>query len=530
MSIETAISAPRSTRRGATLAVVCAAIVLVPITATGASVALPAISGDLHTNLGASQWVVNAFFLTFASFMAITGSLADLTGRRRMFLGGVALFCGAMVVACIAPDIAVLITARAVAGIGAAAATTGGSALLAQAFEGPARAKAFAVFGTAIGLGLAFGPLVAGVLVTSLGGWRVFFLVAAVVLVPVLVAGPLLAESRSTTGATVDRAGAVTFTVGLSAFVFGLVEGPELGWQHPAVLAALVAFVVLMVVFQAVERRKAHPMFDVSLFAQPRFAAICAMPILLAFGFVALLIVLPPYFTAVDGLSAQNAGLLLVLLTGPTLVVPTLVGRIAHRIPQRLLLVLILVLVGAGTAWLTVIEPGVSVATLAGPLLTIGVGFGISLAILDAAAVSSVASARAGMAAGMFNTMRVTGESVAIAALGAVLTATTQSRLGDVLGGEAAGRATSRLLQGDMSGAAASAPGGGPVDFVQAAGQAYSGAMHVALWSLAGLSVLGAVVIGLLTGGRPAAEKGVAADEQSGIGENPVGSPDVSVG
>ncbi|MFC3995908.1 MFS transporter [Nocardiopsis sediminis] len=495
----------RRTRPALTLIVVCAAIVLVPVTATGASVALPDIGGELQTGLAAAQWVVNAFFLTFGSFMAITGSLADLTGRRRMFMIGVALFCAAMLVASFAPNIAVLIGARVLAGIGAAAATTGGSAVLAQTFEGPARLRAFAFFGTAIGMGLAFGPLVAGVLVTSLGGWRGFFLFAAVVVLPTLLAAPLLTESRDPNPAGIDWAGAITFTAGLSLFVFGLVQGPELGWTSPAVIGSLVAFAVLMAVFTVVERRKSHPMFDVSLFTQPRFVAICAMPVLLAFGFVALLIVLPPYFMAVDGVSAQYAGLLLVLLTGPTLIVPTLVGTIAARVGQRILLVATMLLVAVGTAWLTVIEPGVSIAMLAGPLLTIGIGFGISLAILDGAAVSSVAPSRAGMAAGIFNTMRLAGEAIAVALLGSLLAAITQSRLAETAGDAAQG-STARLLQGDMDGAVAAVPAALREGFTTVAGAAYTDALHVGLWALAALSLVGAVAVGALMGGAPPAD------------------------
>lgn len=502
MSADSPAPPDRRAKPALTLVLICAAIVLVPVTATGSSVAVPGISQDLSIGLAAAQWVVNGFFLTFGGFMAITGSLADLTGRRRMFAGGVALFCASMVLASFAPNIGLLIAARAVAGVGAAAATTGGSAVLAQTFSGVARTKAFGVFGTAIGLGLAFGPLVAGFLVTSLGGWRTFYLVAAVVLLPILLMSPLLKESRETTNGGIDWAGAVTFTAGLILFVFGLVEGPERGWTDPVVIGALAAFAVLMVVFTVVERRRAEPMFDVSLFARPRFLAICAMPVLLAFGFVALLIVLPPYFMAVDGVSAQYAGLLLVLLTGPTLVVPPVVNSLAGKVSQRLLLVVTMVLVAIGSAWLTVIGPGTSAFVLAGPLICIGIGFGISLAILDGAAVNSVEPGRAGMAAGIFNTMRLAGETISIAVLSAILAGVTRSRLAEAVDEETAAAATARLLQGDMDGAAGAASGAQASGFLEVAQAGYTDAMHAALWTIAVLSVLGALAVGLMMGER----------------------------
>ncbi|GAA4973543.1 MFS transporter [Pseudonocardia tropica] len=479
-------------RPGLTLGAVCAAIVLVPVTATGTPVALADISRGLGTGLTSAQWVVNAFFLTYASCMAISGSLADLTGRRRMFAGGVALFCASMLVAAFAPTIDVLVVARVVAGVGAACATTGGSALLAHSFDGRSRTRAFGAFGTAIGLGLAFGPLVAGVLV-GVGGWRIFFLVAAVAVLPVLVLVPRLTESRDAHPAGPDWAGAVTFTVALTLLVFGFVEAPSVGWSSPWIIGSFVVAAGLLGVFVAIERRVDHPLIDVSLFTEPRFLAIAAMPVLLAFGFVALLTVLPAYFMATGGISALGAGLLLMLLTAPTLVVPLAVSAVAHRVPERLLLVTIMALQAAGAAWLTGIRPEEGLLALAGPLLLIGAGFGVSLAILDGAAVSAVEPARAGMAAGVFNTMRLGGEAISIAVLGSVLAAVSGSRLREAVGPASAG-VTDRLLQGEMPADA------GAAVRVAAAG-AYTDALHTGLWAIAAVSVLGGIAVGLL--GRP---------------------------
>ncbi len=499
------VKAATGARPGFTLGVVCAAIALVPITATGTPLVLPDISAGLHTSLTLAQWVVNAFFLTFASFMAISGSLADLTGRRRMFASGIALFCLAMLVAAFAPVMGVLVVARVIAGIGAAGVITGGSALLANAFEGRARTRAFGLFGTAIGLGLAFGPLLAGAIVTSLGGWRVFFLLSAVVVLPSLVLARLLPESRDAHPAGPDWPGAITFTTGLTVFVLGFVEGPELGWGSPLIIGAFVACVVLLVAFVLIERRSAHPMIEVSLFTQPRFMAVCAMPVLLAFGFVAPLVELPEYLMAIYQLNAEQAGLLLVLLTGPTLVAPVLVSSVAHQVPRRVLLVASMALVAVGAAWLTVVHPGVGVGTWAGPLLVIGTGFGISLAILDGAAVSSVEPERVGMAAGVFNTMRLGGESVAVAVLGSLLTAITLAHLTSGLGAATARSVTTQVLQGNMPGDATGA--------VRAlAASAYTDALHVGLWTIAAISALGAVMVGVL------AREGKAVREQDVVG------------
>lgn len=205
---------------------------------------------------------------------------------------------------------------------------------------------------------------------------------------------------------------------------------------------------------------------------------------------------LPPYLMATSGYSARQAGLTLLLLTGPTLVMPPVSGALARRLSQRVLLVTTLLLVAAGTGLLATVPAGSGPARLALPLILIGTGFGVSLAVVDGAAVSSVEPARAGMAAGLFNTARITGEVVAIAVLGAVLSALTQASLTGPYGEARAARATSRLLQGDITGAVPA--GAGPLEFARLASAGYADALHTALWLLTLLSLAGALAVGLL--------------------------------
>jgi MFS family permease len=489
----------------AVLAAVCVALVFVPLTITGSGVILPDVSHTLHSGLTSTQWVVNSFLVTFASFMAITGSLADLTGRRRMFAIGLVVFLAATVTAAVSTDIAVLLFARVVGGVGAAAVTTGGTSLLAATFVGPGRGRAFSIFGTALGLGLAFGPMVAGISVTVFGGWRAFFVAIAVALVPVTVVSFRLPEHRDPHPAGPDWAGAVLFTSALSLLVIGVSEGPVLGWTHPVVAGSLAVTAVLIVVFASVERGKEYPLVDIRLFANRRFLAICLTPVLLGFGFIGLLFYLPQYFVGVGGRSALDAGLLLMLLTGPSLVIPVVVGLVRHLVSVRVLLVVTLAFLVVGPLWLTVLEPGAGVARLAGPLLLTGASFGTSLAFLDGAAVDAVEPARAGMAAGVFNTMRLGGEAVTVAVLGALVTATTHDRLTGTFDEATAERLTAKLVQGDLAGAVAVDPAAGnTIRTVGAA--AFTAALHVGLFTIVAVSLLGTVGVALLVrrGDRPA--------------------------
>ena len=182
------------------------------------------------------------------------------------------------------------------------------------------------------------------------------------------------------------------------------------------------------------------------------------------------------------------------MLTGPTLITPVLVTRAAARVGQRTLLITTMILMAAGSAWLTTLHPAMSIAALAGPLITLGIGFGISLAVLDGAAVSSVEPARAGMAAGMFNTVRLTGEAVAIAALGAILSGVIQNRLESAAAASRAHTATGQLLQGNRSGASATLRTLRTSDV----SDAYTHAMHIASVTLAGLMLAGVAAVIIL--------------------------------
>ncbi|NJP32009.1 MFS transporter [Micromonospora thermarum] len=415
-------------------AVVLVAVLLstfsLPVSLTGASVALPDIGRDLDAGLASVQWVVNGYNATFASFMLATGALADLVGRRRVFACGVALFAASGLLAAVAGDILLLDVARAVAGVGAAAAATSASALLAGAFQGPARARAFSIFGTTIGAGLAFGPSVAGLLIDTLG-WRAVFAVPALAGVAVLLLVPWLPESRQPHAGRIDWPGTGSFTAALLLLIFGFVQGPEYGWDDVRIVAAFGAAVALLVVFVRVERSRPDPMFDLALLANPRFVGICLAAATIVAVMVPLLVYLPSYFTTVVGLTPGAAGATLILLTAPTLVLPLLAGALTRRVPPPAVIVTSVAVVAVGAAWATVLGPTSDAAALAGPLLTMGAGIGLSIGLLDVLAIGSVGPHRAATGAGMINTARLASETIAIAVVGAVLASTTAGRLAD---------------------------------------------------------------------------------------------------
>uniref|UniRef100_A8M4F6 Major facilitator superfamily MFS_1 n=1 Tax=Salinispora arenicola (strain CNS-205) TaxID=391037 RepID=A8M4F6_SALAI len=412
------------------LVAVLASTFALPLSLTGASVALPEIGRDLDADLAGVQWVVNGYNATFASCMLAAGALADLFGRRRLYATGVAVFAAAGLLAAGTDDILLLNLLRALAGVGAAAAATSAGALLAATFRGGARARAFSVFGMAIGAGLAFGPSIAGVLIDVLG-WRAVFAVPALAGVAVLLLVPWLPESRQPYAGRIDWGGTVTFTAALLLLIFGFVQGPEYGWDDPRIVAAFAATVAFFVAFVRVERSHPEPMFDLTLLANPRFVGICLAAATTVAVLVPLLVYLPSYLTTVIGLTPSAAGATLILLTAPTVVLPLIAGALTRWVSASTVIVVAVVAVALGAAWATVIAPTSGLADLAGPLLAIGLGIGLSIGLLDALAIGSVPPHRAATGAAVINTARLAGETVAIAVVGAVLASTTAGRLAD---------------------------------------------------------------------------------------------------
>jgi MFS family permease len=502
--MSTAPPATGRSRPTITLVAVCLAVLVLPASLTGTAVALPRLSAELHVGLAPLQWVVNSYNLAFACFMLACGSLADILGRRRVFAGGTILFALSALLSAVTSDIIVLDVARAFAGLGAAAVMTAGAAMLVATFEGAALARAFAVLGSSAGAGLALGPSSAGLLVDAFG-WRAVFVSHLIISVVVLAAIPLMQESKNPAATKVDWAGTVTFTLSLFCLMLGIVLGPQQGWGNTEVVLFFVTAVVLMALFVVVELRQEQPMFNIALFKQARFMAVSLIPVALSFGFVCLLVLLPAFFTGAIGMPTDGAGATMMLLTLPVLVVPLIVSKLVKRgLSTRGVLSGSLLVAAAGAGWLTVIEPGVSVGALVGPLLLIGIAMGMTAGLVDGVAITSVEPAQAGAAAGMFNTMRLAGETLAIAVMGAVLLNATGSRISDGLSriaskaGADPGAIANQVVSGNLTGATTGLTGEARTGFLDLLTGSYTGALHTVLWTVTVICAVSAVVVNVM--------------------------------
>ncbi|MFD3515317.1 MFS transporter [Streptomyces sp. NPDC058657] len=473
-------------KAGLTLGSVLLGYLIVPMAMSGTSVALPRIAADLGGSGGALQWVVTGYFLAASCLMLVAGSLGDLFGRRRIFRIGAGLYMLSTFGAALAPHVLLLDVARTLSGVGAAGVMAGGGAILASTFQGAARTRAFAMVGTTVGIGLAFGPTFAGWLVSSVG-WREMFAAFGIAGLLLLAGTLFMPESAAERHSRFDALGAVTFMLGIIGLMWGTNQVASAGWASPKVLGWIGAGLLMFVVFVAIERRAQSPVLDLKLLRGGPFTGWLLAALTTAVGTVGVLVYLPTYLQGAGGFSAGDAGTMMLAMTLPILVVPPLAGKLVNQgTSPRLLIILAIGLIAGGNAWLTVLAPGSGAAELTGPLLLIGVGNGLAVALIDAQAMEHVAPDRIGMASGLLNTMRGGANALVLAIFGALLVTLMASSVG---GREVAGR----VAAGDL--------GDDRTEFLTAQ---YTEAWHVVQWAVAALCVVSALVIHRLIGARPA--------------------------
>jgi EmrB/QacA subfamily drug resistance transporter len=407
-------------RKWWTLIAVCTATFMLLLDITIVNVALPAIQRALKASFSDLQWVVDAYALALATCVLTAGSLADLFGRKRVFLIGVTLFTLASVACGAANDPLFLIIARGVQGLGGAMMFATALALLSQEFHGKERGTAFGVWGATIGAAVAIGPLAGGVLTSGLS-WRWIFLVNIPIgIVAVTLSAKQLHESSDPEHSRLDPIGLVTLTGGLLCLILGLIEGNQQGWTTTWILGLFVAAVVLLALFIASQAVERTTMVDLALFKRPAFVGAQVTAFAISSSMFAMFLYLTLYLQNILGLSPLKTGLVFLPLSLVSFFAAPLAGRLSTRFPIRILLGSGLALnavalwsmsrVTTSSHW-TVLLPGFLVG---------GVGIGLVNAPLASTAVSTVRVERAGMASGINNTFRQLGIATGIAALGAI--------------------------------------------------------------------------------------------------------------
>ncbi len=462
-----------------TLTAVCLGVFMLLLDITIVNVALPDIQTELSASLSDLQWVIDAYALSLAALLLTAGSLADLFGRRRVFVIGTVLFTIGSIACGAAQDITVLTLSRAFQGIGGAAMFATALALLAGAFHGKDRGTAFGVFGATTGVAVAVGPVLGGVLTSGLS-WRwIFFVNVPLCLLAIVVTVAKVRESHDPRAGRPDWLGFVVFTGALGALVYGLIEAGQHSWGDRTVVLCLVAAAVLLAVFVVSQLVQQHPMFDLGLLRKPTFCG----GLIAAFGVSAsvfsLLTFLVIYVQNVLGYSAVGTGVRFLFLSGASFFAAALAGRLSERVPVKWLIGPGFLVLGAGLLLLLGIETTSSWTHLIPGLLVSGVGIGMINPPLASTAVGVVSMDRSGMASGVNSTLRQVGIATGIATLGSIFSQQVADAARAGLQGSVPADALARLT---------AALSGGQVEAASRAAGTYGGARAADLVTRVGTS------------------------------------------
>ena len=416
-----------------TLAAVCVATFMLLLDITIVNVALPKIQEDFHANLSDLQWVIDAYALSLAALMLTSGSIADLQGRKHIFMIGLGVFSVASFLCGLATSALFLNLARALQGVGGAMMFATSLALLAGAFSGRERGTAFGLWGATIGASVAVGALVGGAITDGLGWEWIFFVNVPIGIAAIAFTRAKVDESRNPYAGGVDWPGVIVWSAGLFLLVLGLIRGNDQGWGSTKTVFELGAAVVLIVLFLVIEARRRDPMLELSLFRKPAFCGVSIVAFTLSAGMFAMFLYLTLYIQRGLGYTPFQTGLRFLPLTVVSFFAAAIGGQLAHRIAPRVLFLAGMGMVGSGLLLMRGITADSSWTHLLPGFIVAGIGIGLTNPTIAQVAVGVVEPARSGMASGINNTFRQVGIATGIAGLGAIFQARVESKAQSLL-------------------------------------------------------------------------------------------------
>lgn len=413
-------------RGGLVLAVCCLSLLITALDTTAVNVALPAVGHDLHAPVSGLQWTVDGYTLALAAFMMLAGSTADRIGRRRVFQAGLVLFTAGSLACSLAPNLGSLIAFRVAQGLGASMLNPVALSIITHAFPDPReRVRAIGLWGTTVGLSLAAGPVVGGLLVAS-AGWRsIFWINIPIGAAAVVLAALFVPESRAAAVRRPDPVGQVLIVTILTSLIFAIIEGSHRGYGSTPIVALFILSAAAAAALPGYERRREQPLVDPVFFRSVPFtgsfvAAVTAFLVLSGFLFLNTL-----YLQDVRGCSALQAGLLTMPMAAGTAIASPLSGRLTAARGPRPPLVAAGLLIAAAALTLTTLTPTTPWAALLAAYVLLGIGFGLVNAPITSTAVAGMPRGQAGVSAAITTTGRQVGNNLGVAVLGSIVAART---------------------------------------------------------------------------------------------------------
>ncbi|MDT5065471.1 MAG: hypothetical protein QOK02_1626 [Mycobacterium sp.] len=399
----------------------CLSLLIVSMDATIVNVAIPNIREDLGASPSQLQWVLDVYTLVLASLLMLAGAMGDRFGRRRVFQIGLTVFALGSLLCSLAPNVNMLIAARFLQAIGGSMMNPVALSIISQVFTGRIeRARALGVWGAVVGISMALGPTIGGLLIELISWRAVFWINLPICVAAIVLTAVFVPETKSLTMRNVDPIGQALAVVFLFGVVFALIEGPGLGWTNPRVIGAAVAAVLAFVAFLRYESRRHDPFIDLRFFKSIPFAsatltAVCAFSAWGAFLFMMAL-----YLQSERHFSALHTGLIYLPIAIGALLFSPLSGRLVGKYGARPSLVVAGALITVASAMLSFLTATTPVWALLCVFAVYGIGFSMVNAPITNAAVSGMPLDRAGAASAVTSTSRQIGVSIGVALCGSV--------------------------------------------------------------------------------------------------------------
>ncbi|WP_281274111.1 MFS transporter [Sphaerisporangium album] len=416
------MTGPSRRRRLLILSICCMSLLIVGLDNTIVNVALPAIGRDLHAEVSGMQWTIDAYVLTLASFLLLSGSTADRVGRRRVFQIGLVVFAAGSLLCGLAPSTGWLVAFRVLQAIGGSMLNPVAMSIITNTFTEPReRARAIGVWGAVVGISMALGPVVGGALVGS-ADWRaIFWINVPVALAALVLTALFVPESRAPRPRRVDPVGQLLVIVTLGSLTYGIIEAPGLGLRSPLIAGAFVLAAAALAGLLAYESRRRDPLIDLRFFRSVPFSGASAIALCVFAGFGGFLFLNTLYLQEVRGLSPLAAGLCTLPIAAMTVAFAPLSGRLVADRGARVPLVVAGLGIAAGGLMLTRLTTSTSLPWLLAGYAVFGLGFGMANAPITNTAVSGMPRTQAGVAAAIASTGRQVGQSLGVAVAGSVL-------------------------------------------------------------------------------------------------------------
>ena len=440
-------------RKWLTLAAVAFGLFMIMLDNTVVNVALPTMEKDLHVSLSQLEWVVTAYALTFAALMITGGKLADLYGRRRIFIVGLGIFTLSSLACGLASTAGMLIAARTVQGAGAALMNPATLSIITATFAPKQRGQAIGIWAGVSALALAIGPLAGGLITENLNWNWIFFVNVPIGVLGIAVSRLVIRESRDMSHEqSIDLPGLLSSIGFLFCLSYALIEGNNHGWSSPEILGLFAAAAVLLVVLVLLELHQRLPMLDLSLFRIGAFAGANLVAMLVSLAMFGVFFFVSLYIQNILGYSATQAGAMFLPMTVLIILIAPIAGRFSDRVGSRWLMGGGMTLVGISLLLYQRVGLHSDFWTLLPAMILGGVGMASTMSPMTSAAMGAVPVDKAGVGSGVLNSFRQVGGSLGIALIGAIVAsyipdaADGQARAHDYVNGLHAGLAVSAAI------------------------------------------------------------------------------------